>query len=109
MKKVILSIAIIISAATAVNAQSAKQAPQDPIVAAANYETDKLKDLNLTATQHDAIYKLNVEYVNTMYATSSPASADRATLDKIAAKKAVDYKKVLTADQFAKWEKNPNK
>jgi uncharacterized lipoprotein len=107
MKKLILAAAILVGS-SAVYAQQTQQT-QDPIATNATYETNKLKDLNLTPAQKDAVYQLNVEFTKTMYATSSPASADLATIQKIRADREKEYKKILTEEQFNKWMASPSK
>jgi len=110
MKKIILSIAILLGA-TGMYAQSARtvSASQDPATANAIVETNKLKDLKLTAAQDEAIYKLNLENSKAFYASSTPGSVDKATIERNKAKQDMEYKKILNKDQYATWKNGQTK
>jgi hypothetical protein len=105
MKKFVLSIAVLLGA-TAMYAQSTRtvSASQDPATATAIVETNKLKDLKLTAAQDEAIYKLNLESARAFYVSSNPGSVDKAVIERNKAKQDMEYKKILTKEQYATWK-----
>ncbi|HYD20951.1 MAG TPA: hypothetical protein VEB40_05700 [Flavipsychrobacter sp.] len=107
MKKVILALAILLTASN-IYAQSAKKraitASTDPATAAAIVETNKLESLKLNDKQDEAIYQLNLQNSKAFYSSSTPGSVDKATVERNKARQDMEYKKILTADQYATWK-----
>lgn len=110
MKKIILAVAVLFSVST-VNAQAKRTitASTDPVTANAIAETNKLESLKLTAQQDEAIYKVNYENAKSFYSTSTPGAVDQATVKRNKAKQDMEYKKILTADQYKTWSTKLNK
>ncbi|MBL7720107.1 MAG: hypothetical protein JNL72_14820 [Flavipsychrobacter sp.] len=104
MKKIVLTLAIL-AGASSLYAQSSTQ---DHINNTVKYEMGKLKNYNLTATQETALTKVNKDAAETMHQLG-PSSADVNAFKKIAEKKDAEYKKILTKDQYEKWQKDANK
>jgi len=106
--------ALLTGAANITNAQSAQQTVSNTsrekgIADNAKGETNRVKYLNLSQKQQDDIYQINLDYAKKMYSVANPSAVDRVALDQLNVEKAAKYKKVLTKEQYAKWESNKNK
>lgn len=117
MKKIIIAVLILTGSSTVSFAQSAKNnqaqslqssdTKQIGVEMTAKTETDRMaKALTLSADQKTQIHSINVRVARNleMVKQAGPSASPERTTHLMKAKDA-EYKKILTADQYAKYEK----